>query len=139
VAECGGILGALVASYGVRRITGNAIAAAYSAAWGETVGYVCTIMLRDLATASRSSRVSQQAFRFVDALRVVTNLAAELGPAGALDSFVTRPLAMALATRALHLPLGIIVGKLAADLLFYVPVIIVYERRKQSRRRIADR
>ena len=63
-------------------------------------------------------------------------LAAEFGPAGALDTFVTRPLAMALGTRAFGLPLGVIVGKFAADLLFYVPVIIVYERRKRRRDRI---
>jgi hypothetical protein len=139
IAECGGVLGALVVSYAARRATGNAIVAAYAAAWGETIGYVCTIMVRDLASESRSSRVAHQPFRLGDALRVVADLATELGPAGALDSFVTRPLAMALATRALGLPLGVIAGKLAADLLFYVPVIIVYERRKQGRRRVANR
>jgi hypothetical protein len=134
LAECGGVLGALAASFVVRHITGNTIAGAYAAAWGETLGYACTILVRDFVNESRVARGSHGHFHIADAARVMTGLAAEFGPAGALDSFVTRPLAMALGTRALGLPLGVIVGKVGADLLFYVPVIIVYERRKRARR-----
>lgn len=133
LAECGGVLGALVASYVARRITGNAIAAAYSGAWGETLGYACTIVVRDFVSESRVARAAHQRFRFADVARVVSGLVAEFGPAGALDSFVTRPLAMGVGTRALGLPLGVIAGKVAADLLFYVPVIFMYERRKRKR------
>jgi hypothetical protein len=138
LAECGGVIGALLASYLARRLTHNAVVAAYSGAWGETLGYAATIVARDFVSESRVVRVAQQRFRFADAARVLGGLAAEFGPAGALDSFVTRPLAMALGTRAFGLPLGVIVGKLAADLLFYVPVIAIYERRKRARERMQN-
>ena len=69
-----------------------------------------------------------------DVSRVVTGLLAEFGPAGAIDTFVTRPLAMGLGVRALGLGLGVVLGKLAADVLFYVPVIVIYEYRQHRRR-----
>lgn len=138
LAECGGIAGAVVGSYLVRHTTGNAVAAAYGGAWGETLGYACTVLARDFISESRLVRSERRRLRLADLGRVVTGLLAEFGPAGALDTFVTRPAAMALGTRSLGLPLGVVVGKLAADVLFYVPVIIVYEHRQHSRRHSAD-
>jgi hypothetical protein len=135
LAELGGVTGALVGSFVVRRVTGNAIAAAYGGAWGESLGYAITVIVRDFATASRDVKSERRRLRFADVGRVFTGLAAEFGPSGALDTFVTRPLAMALGARAFGLQAGVVVGKLAADVVFYVPVIMIYERRKQRRRR----
>lgn len=130
VAECGGVAGALVGSYLVRHITRNAIAAAYGGAWGETLGYAAVIFVRDLVSESRTARSERGRFHFGDIGRVIVGLLVEFGPAGALDTLVTRPAAMAIGTRAFGMPLGVVVGKLVADVLFYIPVIIMYERRK---------
>ena len=132
LAECGGVAGALVGSYLVRHITGNAIAAAYGGAWGETLGYAAVIVVRDLVSESRTARSARGRFHLRDMGRVMAGLLVEFGPAGALDTLVTRPAAMALGTRALGMPIGVVVGKLVADVLFYVHVIIMYERRKRS-------
>ena len=64
---------------------------------------------------------------------------AEFGPASVLDTLVTRPLAMALGTRLLGLPLGVVAGKVSADILFYLPVIFMYERKKRWRSADGDR
>jgi hypothetical protein len=133
-AECGGIAGAVVGSFLVRRLTGSALAAAYGGAWGETLGYAAVMLARDIIEESRIAHSARGAFRIWDIGRVLTGLLAEFGPAGALDSFVTRPLAMGLGVRAFGLGLGIVVGKVAADLVFYVPVILIYEYRRRGRR-----
>ena len=139
VAECAGITCALLGSFLVRRLTGSAIAAAYGAAWGESIGYGGTIIARDFLAMSRVTRAADRAFGIGDAGRVVTDLLAEFGPAGVLDTLVTRPLAMAIGTRLLGLPLGVVAGKVSADILFYLPVIFMYERKKRWRSADGDR
>ena len=133
LAECGGITGAIVGSLAIRRLTGNTIAAAYGGAWGEGVGYGGVIVARDLITGVRASRAADRRFAIRDMGRLAAGLLVEFGPAGLLDTLVTRPLAMAVGTRVLGLPFGIVVGKLMADVLFYLPVIFMYERKKQWR------
>ena len=137
VAECAGITCALLGSFLVRRATGSAIGAAYGAAWGESIGYASAIVIGDFVAESRRARAAHRGLRVVDAGWVVTGLLAEFGPAAALDTLVTRPLAMALGTRLLGLPFGVVAGKVAADLVFYLPVIFFYERRKCWRQRAA--
>ena len=137
-AECGGIAGALLGSFLVQRATGSTLAAAYAGAWGESLGYAAVVLARDVVAESRAAHSARGAFRIADLSRVVAGLLAEFGPAGAIDTFVTRPLAMALGVRALGLGLGVILGKLAADVLFYVPVIVIYEYRQHRRRGATD-
>jgi hypothetical protein len=134
VAECAGIACAFLGSFVVRRTTGNSIAAAYGAAWGESIGYATVIVTRDLLTESRAARVAAETFSARRAGGVVSGLLAEFGPAALLDTFVTRPLTMGLGVRLLGLELGVIAGKVAADTLFYVPVIFMYERRTRKAR-----
>ena len=132
-AECAGIVCAFVGSLLVRRVTGNAIAAAYGAAWGESLGYSCAIVTRDFLSESRAARAANQRLSARRAGGVVSGLLAEFGPAALLDTFISRPLAMGLGVRLFGLKLGVVAGKVAADVLFYVPVIIVYERRARRR------
>ena len=134
LAECGGISCALIASLIVHRVTANAVAAGYAGAWGESLGYGAVIVGRDFVAAARGKRAAQQSFTARDGAGVIGGLLVEFGPAGLLDTFVTRPLAMALGTRLLGLPLGVIAGKVVADGLFYIPVIATYENRQRRKR-----
>lgn len=131
VAECVGISCALIGSTVVRKITHSVIAAGYGGAWGESIGYGGTIIARDFLSESRQVRAARRSFRLGDVWHVITNLLTEFGPAALLDTFVTRPLAMSLGLRLLGAPLGVIAGKLCADVVFYVPVIFMYERRQR--------
>lgn len=133
IAECAGIGGALLGALIIRDATGNALAAAYGAAWGETLSYAGVIIARDYLTERRALRAAQRSFSHRDAARLAGALLAEFGPAGALDSFVTRPFAMAIGTRMFGITLGVVVGKLVADLLFYVIVVLMYERGQKWR------
>ena len=134
LAECGGITCALIASLILRRVTASAVAVGYAGAWGESLGYGAVMVGRDFLAAARRKRMAHEVFRARDGAGVVGGLLVEFGPAALLDTFVTRPLAMALGTRLLGLPLGVIVGKLAADAMFYVPVIATYEHTKRRGR-----
>jgi hypothetical protein len=137
VAECGGITCALLGSFAVRRVTGNAIAAAYGAAWGESIGYSTVIVGRDFLSAARTARSNRRAFGLRGAGGVVAGLLAEFGPAGLLDTLLVRPFAMGLGARLLGPQLGVIAGKVTADVFFYAPVIFMYERTKYWRGRNA--
>jgi hypothetical protein len=134
VAECAGVACALLASVAARAATHNAIAAAYAGAWGETIGYAGVIIIRDFRTATRDTGAGPQRLTARGAIRVLFSLLAEFGPAGLMDTLVTRPFAMALGSRLLGPVLGVVAGKLAADVLFYVPVIFAYERQRLRRR-----
>lgn len=129
LAECAGIACAFLGSFIVRRATGNNVAAAYGAAWGESIGYATVIVVRDFTTASRMARDADAKLNARRAGGVVSALVAEFGPAALIDTLVTRPLAMGLGVRFFGLKLGVVAGKVAADMLFYVPVIFMYERR----------
>jgi hypothetical protein len=50
-----------------------------------------------------------------------------------------RPFAMAIGMRLVGPARGLIVGKLAADCFFYLPVIFMYERRKRRARNASGR
>lgn len=133
-AEVAGIVCAFLGSLLAGRATGSRIAAAYGAAWGETLGYASVIVIHDFLQESRAAHAAAERFGARRATGVVGGLLAEFGPAALLDTFVTRPLAMGLAIHWLGNVVGIIAGKIVADVLFYVPVILVHERRTRARR-----
>lgn len=132
-AELAGISCALATSTIVRHLAGNPVLTAYAGAWGETIGYSAAILAREIhgrhAGATGPERFTARRIR-----TMLVDLVHEFGPAGALDTFVTRPLCMGVGQRLLGPTRGLIVGKLAADVLFYIPVIVMYERRKLARR-----
>src|SRR5215472_1427915 len=90
IAEGAGIACAMAGSLAVRRMTGNDIAAAYAAAWGESIGYSAAIVSRDFLAGVRTARSNRQSFGIRGALAIVVGLIAEFGPAGLLDTFLTR-------------------------------------------------
>jgi hypothetical protein len=130
VAECAGVTCALTASFIIRRATRSEIAAAYAGAWGESIGYSTVIVGRDFLVGARAAHAARQRFGVRRAGGVVAGLIAEFGPSGLLDTFLIRPFTMGVGARLFGPQLGLIAGKLAADVIFYVPVIFIYERKK---------
>lgn len=88
-------------------------AAALAAAWAESAGYYGVIGFRDLRTPGAPYR-----------LRTATRLLVEFGPAELADSVFVRPALVYAGLRLLPSPAaGLLAGKVAADLLFYLPTI----------------
>src|SRR3954471_7229675 len=98
--------------------TGSRAAGAYAAALADSLAYYGLLVAREVYWRARSLRA----------------LLIEFGPAEALDVTIVRPACVAVATGALGAAAGVVVAKLVADLLFYIPVVSTYELTKQRRR-----
>ena len=83
---------------------------AYAGAMGENVGFYGAVIF--------------QRMRAKENLWLVL---AEFGPAEILDSLILRPLTLFVGAESLGPGLGLLVGKLAGDFVFYIPVIATHE------------
>lgn len=83
---------------------------AYAGAMGENVGFYGTILIQRMRAKEN-----------------LWHVLAEFGPAEILDSLVLRPLALLVGAETMGPMLGLLVGKLAGDVVFYVPVILSHE------------
>ena len=124
VAEVTGLVCALVAAIAVGRTAGPA-AAAIAGTLGEGVGFYGVILLRDVRRHGATWRVAR-------------GLVVEFGLAEVGDTLAVRPLAMYGATvLAGDTLVGVLVGKVAADVVFYTVAIAGYELRKRLDARTA--
>ncbi len=102
-------------------LSANPALAAVVGAWSETITYYATMLAREV-----------RAHPATPLPITVRNLLLEFGAAEALDSLLVRPALMYAATALLaNLTLGVIAGKLAADVFFYLPAITAYELRRR--------
>ena len=130
--ELAGIAMALGASWLVHRASGNEIAAAYGASIGEALGFYGSLVIRETIQEAYFAGARRAPYGAFEMMRTWRSLFLEFGPAELLDTGLIRPLTIALCTGVLGWGLGIVAGKLLADVAFYLPVIWVYERRRRG-------
>ena len=117
----------LVASAAAMLSSNNPAIIAVAGAWAETLSYYATMLLRE-----RRANPRQRLWR------TLANLVVEFGPAEALDSLLLRPTLMYVAGQvAADARLGVLIGKLAADVAFYIPTIVIFELRQHYARSTA--
>jgi ornithine decarboxylase len=122
-AELAGILGAVLAA-GVFHRFDIAAATAYAGAIGETVAFYSVILFREVRAGARRADGRSIASR-------LRGLVLEFGPAELLDTFAIRPLAMYLGSQLIgSVTLGVVAGKIAADVVFYTIAVVGYEASK---------
>lgn len=129
LAEVGGIGAALTVSAFAREWSSNEVVAAYAAAIGETVGYYAVIIGREIseALAQREARWRGKTTALpTPMLGRLRRLALEFGPAEAADILVLRPAAVGACTRLFGVQLGVTMGKVVADVVFYSAVVTAY-------------
>ncbi len=127
-AEIFAVIGVIIGGTVVNAVFHNSILIALGATWGENIGYYGTIILRDL---KRLKEKHKKITKLI-VIKLIRNLLLEFGPSEYFDSFIVRPFAMYIFPLILHnLYLGLIVGKFAADITFYIPTIISYELRNK--------
>lgn len=97
------------------------LAAAYGAAFGENVGYYGAVFGRDWFALPRAERRAR---------RVAGNMLHDFGPAEVLDSLIVRPGGTLLAVSLFGEALGIGIGKVADDIVFYILAITFWVRRR---------
>jgi FHA domain len=124
-----GTFAAVGAASGIQQLTGNLPAAAYAGALAETTVFYGVMFLRQTIREAHEAGGRGRPYGNGDLLRVLHGMVLEFGLAEALDSFVLRPLLMGLGMQFLGTNLGALTGKLVADLVFYGPVLTIYEWR----------
>jgi len=133
-AEVVGTGGALLGAYLVHALTRSEIAAAYGGTIGENLGFYGVMIGREVRADYRRHRGQGLGYGVRQWLQTASNLMLEFGLAEVLDSALIRPLAMGAGTHYLGRGWGVPAGKVVADLIFYVPVIIAYELRRRFQR-----
>jgi hypothetical protein len=116
-AEAMAVLTAYGGFYAAHWGTGSLGAAGFGASLGENVGFYGWLLFRDWFVSERSLG------------KVAKDLIIEFGFAEIFDSFLVRPAATIGAVMLFGPMLGVIIGKIAADLVFYTIAITLYERR----------
>jgi hypothetical protein len=115
---------ALLGAWMAATFTGSPAASAVAGTWGENVGFYGMMLGREIA---------KRGWRALPA--IIRDLVLEFGLAEALDSLLLRPALMYTGlVLAPNTVLGVIMGKVAADVVFYVPTIISYELLRRSTR-----
>jgi len=127
--EALGTVAAVGVAGAVRQLTGSTVAAAYAGSLAETTVFYGVMFLRQTIREAHEAGGRGRPYGNADLFRVMHGMVLEFGVAEALDSFVLRPLLMGLGMRFLGTNLGALVGKLASDVVFYGPVLAIYEWR----------
>ena len=123
---------ALIGGMSAAIVTANAVVISYAGAWGENVGYYGYAFTREMRRLSAGSPDAPPMAFWSRVSTTIRGLVWEFGLAELIDSFLARPFCMFAATALLgSLELGIVAGKLAADVLFYAIAIVFYELGKR--------
>jgi ornithine decarboxylase len=119
--EIVGLLAAVGAGLATYATTGNAVTTAFAASIGESIGFYSAALVAEFVR-TRSLRVS------------VRNLVVEFGVAEVADTLLVRPAAIyALQSVSGNVTVGVVLGKLAADVAFYAMAIPALELRRRWR------
>jgi hypothetical protein len=132
ISELAGIATAFGGSWLLSSATGNPIATAYGAAVGEAVGFYGSLITRALIHEAHVAGSRRQPFGVREVMITWRGLFLEFGPAELLDTGLLRPLAMSIGIGTLGSGIGVVAGKILADIAFYLPVIWIYEHRRKA-------
>lgn len=132
-AEVLGTTIALIAAWVVYGHTHSYIVAAAAGWVGEGIGFYGYFVTSELLQNGKKYRQYPLIKRVSLAVAMAsTNLLFEFLPAEVLDNFIIRPFAMYIVPQYIHpYPIGFLVGKFSADIIFYAFAIIGYECRKR--------
>jgi len=126
-AEVFAVTGALAGGLLVSHFFHNPLKTALGATWGETFGYYARLFYGDL----KKRKYADNAVTLKGILKVIRDLLVEFGVAEYLDALLVRPSMMYIFPLLVrNIVIGLILGKFAADIIFYIPTISFYELRK---------
>jgi hypothetical protein len=129
-AEFFGTITAVASSWFAYHTAKNLIVAAYAGSIGETLGFYLTIIIQDLRIEQRKLKPVNKTLSFKIFIYILRNILFDFGFAEIIDSLFIRPFCMYIFPLWLsNYPIGILAGKIASDICFYIPVIIAYELR----------
>ena len=131
-AEIFGTLSAIAGAGLAYSMTNNGIISAYAGTISENVGFYGYMLIKEVYDSKIHHKNNNRKYTFTSFLKNARNLILEFGLAEIFDSLLLRPFFMYLFPLIIgNFALGIFVGKIVADITFYIPAIIAYELRKK--------
>ena len=131
--ELAGAICAVGVALLVNHWTGSLATSAVAGAWAECLGYYGAAGWLEMRRSTHEAAALGPASRASRLLTTVRTLVIEFGPAEVIDTALVRPALMFAAPLLLgSVGVGLLVGKIAADAVFYAIVIRVYEARKRA-------
>ena len=122
----------LLAAWLVHKQGGSVLAVALASTWSGNITYFGYILIADILRSVAAVKKAGEKYTLASAAVNLRSLVIEFGLAEALDSLLIRPLVMYYVPYMFSdFNTGIIVAKLSADVIFYIPAIIGYEMNKK--------
>jgi len=122
----------LAAAYAAKIIWDNDIAAAYAGSIVASVSFYGWILYKDVRTNLKKHKSENRDYNFKSFVKDFRNLMIEFGPSEILDVLFVRPFFMYIFPGLIdNFMVGTFVGKICADIVFYIPAIFMYEMRKK--------
>ena len=131
LAELLGTLALVLAALAIQRVTGSIVAAALAGSLAEAAWFYAVLLVREYRQERNEARIG--GFEARPLRELGRDLLLEFGAAERLDGLVLRPLALGLGLGYIGGWLGLVVGKIVADLLFYGPILSLLHWRHAGR------
>lgn len=132
LSESGGAVAALAGALPALYMGSGIPLAAIAGTVTETAWFYLLLAVRDLRYEAREHRAAGRVFDLRAAGDVLRNLVNEFGVADAID-LVVRPVCLGVGLSLLGPVAGVLTGKVAADLIFYGPVLTIWHWRRAPR------
>lgn len=132
LAEILSTLLSLAAAWAINRTSGDNVLAAFAGSAMASISFYGIIACNDVRKSLKHHRKHDLSYDFVAYFRDFRNLVIEFGPSEILDVVAVRPFFMYLMPKVIgEFLLGIFIGKMIADVVFFIPAIVMYEVRKK--------
>ncbi len=132
-AEIIGTVTAIAAASITHLFSDNLLFIAYAGSLGEGIGFYSTVFIQHTTLVAMRHSKENKTVSFSDLSKITAHIVIEFGPAGLIDGLLLRPFFLYLFPILMqNFTLGILVGKIAGDVTFYILVILSYEINKRN-------
>jgi hypothetical protein len=112
--------------------TSDRVLAAFVGSAVASISFYGIVAIADVRKSLKQYRKENERYRLKSFLLDFRNLIIEFGPAEILDVLAVRPFFMYLIPKVTgDFLLGTFIGKMIADVIFFIPAIVMYELRKK--------
>jgi len=123
---------ALATAWIIHRTTGDNVLAAFGGSAMASISFYGIIAFNDVRKNLKHHRKHDLGYGLVAYFKDLRNLVIEFGPSEILDVIAVRPFFMYLIPKLIgEFVLGTFIGKMIADVVFFIPAIVMYEVRKK--------
>ncbi|MCD4790411.1 MAG: hypothetical protein K8R37_10450 [Bacteroidales bacterium] len=116
----------------IMELTEDRVMAAFVGSAIASISFYGIVAYNDIRKSIKEHKNSKTKYEFKSFFADFRNLIVEFGPAEILDVLAVRPFFMYLIPKLTgEFLLGTFIGKMIADVIFFIPAIIMYEVRKK--------